>query len=173
MSTYLSLKNRAQYYVDARLAKGHPPRDAQRKPHPPRAGPRHRGEGAHRTHHARKEDGVESNQARNRNPSCTEVPRRGLPGRKRTEGHNNGLLHFQFEESQGRCGLESIVLRPEKLGLAYDKKSDVLYISAGKPREADDSIEPQEGVVIRTRKGELVGITIIGLKSRDRKSVVE
>ena len=62
--------------------------------------------------------------------------------------------------------MESIVLRPEKLGLAYDKKSDVLYISAGKPREADDSIEPQEGVVIRTRKGELVGITLIGLKSR-------
>ena len=65
-----------------------------------------------------------------------------------------------------RCGLESIVLRPEKLGVAYDKEGDVLYISTGKPREADDSIEPQEGVVIRTRKGELVGITIIGLKSR-------
>ena len=44
------------------------------------------------------------------------------------------------------------MLRPEKLGVAYDKESDVLYISAGKPREADDSIEPQEGVVIRTRK---------------------
>ena len=58
------------------------------------------------------------------------------------------------------------MLRPEKLGLAYDKESDVLYISTGKPREADDSIEPQEGVVIRTRKGELVGFTIIGLKSR-------
>ncbi len=48
----------------------------------------------------------------------------------------------------------------------YDKKSDVLYISVGEPREADDSIEPQEGVVIRTRKRELVGITIIGLKRR-------
>ena len=58
------------------------------------------------------------------------------------------------------------MLRPEKLDVAYDKKSDVLYISTGKPREADDSIEPQEGVVIRTRKGELVGITIIGLKAR-------
>jgi uncharacterized protein YuzE len=46
----------------------------------------------------------------------------------------------------------------------YDKENDVLYISAGKPREADDSIEPQEGVVVRTRKGVLVGITIIGLQ---------
>jgi uncharacterized protein YuzE len=48
--------------------------------------------------------------------------------------------------------------------MEYDKENDVLYISAGKPREADDSIEPQEGVVIRSRKGELVGITIIGLQ---------
>ena len=62
--------------------------------------------------------------------------------------------------------MESLVLKPEKLDIEYDDKSDVLYISVGKPREADDSIEPQEGVVMRTRKGELVGITIIGLKGR-------
>ncbi len=54
-------------------------------------------------------------------------------------------------------------MKPGKLDVQYDKESDVLYISTGRPREADDSIEPQEGVVIRTRKGELVGITIIGL----------
>ncbi|MDE1853961.1 MAG: DUF2283 domain-containing protein [Thaumarchaeota archaeon] len=62
--------------------------------------------------------------------------------------------------------MESLVLKPEKLDIEYDDKSDVLYISVGKPREADDSIEPQEGVVMRTRKGELVGITITGLKGR-------
>ena len=61
--------------------------------------------------------------------------------------------------------MEIIALKPKKLELDYDKKSDVLYISVGKPREADDSLEPQEGVVIRTRKGELVGITIIGLRN--------
>ena len=60
--------------------------------------------------------------------------------------------------------MESIVLKPEKLDIEYDGKSDVLYISVGKPKEADDSMEPQEGAVIRTRKGELVGITIVGLK---------
>ncbi|MCL4355577.1 MAG: DUF2283 domain-containing protein [Nitrososphaerota archaeon] len=47
-----------------------------------------------------------------------------------------------------------------------DGKEDVLYISVGKPRAADDSIEPREGVVLRTRKGELVGITIVRLKGR-------
>ncbi|MDA4123803.1 MAG: DUF2283 domain-containing protein [Thaumarchaeota archaeon] len=56
-------------------------------------------------------------------------------------------------------------MRPEKLDIDYDEKSDVLYISIGKPQEADDSMEPQEGVVIRTRKGELVGITIVGLRN--------
>jgi uncharacterized protein YuzE len=60
--------------------------------------------------------------------------------------------------------VESIILKPGKLDVEYDKENDVLYISAGKPREADDSVEPQEGIVIRTRKGELVGITIIGLQ---------
>lgn len=61
--------------------------------------------------------------------------------------------------------MESIVLKPEKLDIDYDQESDVLYISVGKPRRADDTIEPQEGVVIRTRKGELVGITIVGLRN--------
>ena len=61
--------------------------------------------------------------------------------------------------------MENIILKPEKLDIDYDEESDVLYISVGKPRRADDTIEPQEGVVIRTRKGELVGITIIGLRN--------
>jgi uncharacterized protein YuzE len=62
--------------------------------------------------------------------------------------------------------MEGLVLEPEKPDIEYDEKSDVLYISVGKPKEADDSVEPQEGVVMRSRKGRLVGITIIGLKSR-------
>ena len=61
--------------------------------------------------------------------------------------------------------MESLVLKPDKLDIDYDEKSDVLYISVGKPKDADDSIEPQKGVITRTRKGELVGITIVGLKS--------
>jgi uncharacterized protein YuzE len=62
--------------------------------------------------------------------------------------------------------MESLVIKPDKLDIDYDEKNDVLYISVGKPKEADDSIEPQEGVVMRTRKGELVGITIVGLHHR-------
>jgi uncharacterized protein YuzE len=57
-------------------------------------------------------------------------------------------------------------MKPEQLDIEYDEKGDVLYISMGKPKEADDSVEPQEGVVMRSGKGSLVGITIVGLKSR-------
>jgi len=48
--------------------------------------------------------------------------------------------------------MESLVLKPEKLDVEYDEENDVLYISIGKPKEADDSIESQEGVVMRSRK---------------------
>lgn len=59
-------------------------------------------------------------------------------------------------------------MKPRKLDIDYDQRNDVLYISVGKPREADDSIEPQEGVIIRTRNGEMVGLTIVGLKKHSR-----
>jgi len=62
--------------------------------------------------------------------------------------------------------LEKIAFRPERLSVKYDNMNYVLYISFGEPKEADDSIEPQEGVILRTRQGELIEITIIGLKER-------
>jgi uncharacterized protein YuzE len=62
--------------------------------------------------------------------------------------------------------MESLVVKPGKFDVDYDEKNDVLYISVDKPREADDSFEPQEGVIMRSRKGELVGITIINLRRR-------
>ena len=67
-------------------------------------------------------------------------------------------------------GVETLVLKPEKLDVEYDGKNDVLYVSVGKPKAADDSIEPQDGVVMRTRKGELVGITILRLRGRHETS---
>ncbi len=54
----------------------------------------------------------------------------------------------------------------EKIGLDYDAEGDVLYISFGQPQPADDSDVTDEGVVIRTRLGKIVGLTI--LNARDR-----
>jgi len=46
----------------------------------------------------------------------------------------------------------NLVLKPVKLDIEYDEKKDVLYISIGKPKEADESVESQEGVVMRSGK---------------------
>jgi uncharacterized protein YuzE len=49
----------------------------------------------------------------------------------------------------------------------YDEESDVLYISAGKPRPAL-GVDKGDGVIVRwdEQKREVVGLTIIGLRAR-------
>ena len=54
----------------------------------------------------------------------------------------------------------------DKVKLTYDDEGDVLYISFGEAQSADDSDVTDEGVVIRTREGKIVGLTI--LNARDR-----
>lgn len=58
----------------------------------------------------------------------------------------------------------------ERVDLDYDEEADVLYISFGKPREAKDSVEVEDGVVYRISDHEVVGITITDFKSRTLKS---
>jgi len=54
-----------------------------------------------------------------------------------------------------------------ELSWDYDGEADVLYISLGKPREAV-GIDIGDGVIVRydEAKGEVVGITILGLRDR-------
>jgi len=48
----------------------------------------------------------------------------------------------------------------------YDPRGDVLYISFGKPQEADDSDVTEEGVIIRLKEGTIVGLTILNASKR-------
>lgn len=48
----------------------------------------------------------------------------------------------------------------------YDPKGDVLYISFGKPQEADDSDITEEGVIIRLKEGKIIGLTILNASKR-------
>jgi len=48
----------------------------------------------------------------------------------------------------------------------YDSVGDVLYISFGKPQEADDSDITDEGVIIRLKEGKIVGLTILNASKR-------
>ena len=57
--------------------------------------------------------------------------------------------------------------KKERLNWEYDEEADVLYISTGKPEKAL-GLDVGEGVIIRYKEktGEVVGLTIIGVKQR-------
>jgi len=65
--------------------------------------------------------------------------------------------------------MEKIAISLEKIDLDYDEQADVLYISFGKPREAEDSVEVEDGVVYRIANNEVIGITITNFKARTLK----
>ena len=52
-------------------------------------------------------------------------------------------------------------LMTKDIRLDYDEEGDVLYISFGKPEAADDADVTDEGVVVRTRDGKIVGLTVL------------
>jgi uncharacterized protein YuzE len=60
-----------------------------------------------------------------------------------------------------------ILDRRERLDWKYDSAADVLYVSVGKPRKAV-GIDIGQGVVVRydEAKGEVVGLTILGVRQR-------
>ncbi|MCX6089603.1 MAG: DUF2283 domain-containing protein [Candidatus Atribacteria bacterium] len=53
-----------------------------------------------------------------------------------------------------------------KMILDYDREADVLYISLKKPQKATDSEMLEDGVLLRYRDEELVGITILDVSKR-------
>jgi uncharacterized protein YuzE len=59
-----------------------------------------------------------------------------------------------------------INLPPKKMWLDYDKDADVFYINFKKPQRATDSEMLENGVLLRYRGTELVGITIMEASKR-------
>jgi uncharacterized protein YuzE len=56
----------------------------------------------------------------------------------------------------------------------YDEEADVLYLSIGNPRKAT-GVDIGQGVVVRydEKKREVVGLTILGVRSRLAESLKE
>ena len=55
-----------------------------------------------------------------------------------------------------------IIRLPEtKMWIDYDKEADVLYISFKRPQQATDSEMLDNGVLLRYRGDELIGITVL------------
>ena len=53
-----------------------------------------------------------------------------------------------------------------KLWLDYDAEADVLYISFRRPQKASETVEEEDGLLLRYRGKDLVGITILDASKR-------
>ncbi len=53
-----------------------------------------------------------------------------------------------------------------KLWIDYDKEADVLYINFKRPQRATDSEMMKNGILLRYRDNELVGVTILDASQR-------
>ena len=49
----------------------------------------------------------------------------------------------------------------ERFWVDYDRDAEVLYISFRRPQDADDSLMPMAGILLRYRQEELVGETVL------------
>lgn len=67
-----------------------------------------------------------------------------------------------------------ILEKKKNLDWDYDEEADVLYISIGAPTKAV-SIDVGEGVIVRynEKTGEVVGLTIIGVKAKTLLAIKE
>ncbi len=65
-----------------------------------------------------------------------------------------------------------ILERKQNLSWDYDEEADVLYLSVGEPRPAL-GVDIGEGLIVRmdAAEKEVVGLTVVGLRSRLLKSL--
>jgi len=57
-------------------------------------------------------------------------------------------------------------LNLKRINIEYDEETDVLYLSSSEPKEAEDSVQVEDGIIYRLAGDEIVGITITHLKNR-------
>ena len=65
--------------------------------------------------------------------------------------------------------MDASVEGPTKLDVFYDKVADVLYISFGPPREADDSKMTQKDIIVRRAGGKIIGLTVLSFSKRTKQ----
>ena len=53
-----------------------------------------------------------------------------------------------------------------KLWLDYDAEADVLYVSFRRPQKATETVEDDDGMLLRYRGKELVGVTVLDASKR-------
>jgi uncharacterized protein YuzE len=69
--------------------------------------------------------------------------------------------------SEAIKAISHIIKLPEtKMWIDYDKEADVLYISFKRPQRATDSEMLKDGILLRYKDDELVGITVLEASKR-------
>ena len=69
--------------------------------------------------------------------------------------------------------MEAVIKNVRDIDIFCDKDRDVLYISFGKAQEADDSELTDNDVVVRHRKGRIIGITVLEFSKRPPAKIWE
>ncbi len=62
--------------------------------------------------------------------------------------------------------MEAVIKDARDIDIFCDKEHDALYISFGKVQEADDSELTDNDVVVRYRKGRIIGVTVLEFSKR-------
>jgi uncharacterized protein YuzE len=57
-------------------------------------------------------------------------------------------------------------LPTQRMWVDYDEEADVLYLSFRKPQRATDSEARDDGIIVRKRGKEIVGLTILDASTR-------
>ena len=69
--------------------------------------------------------------------------------------------------------MEAVIKDARDIDIFCDRDHDALYISFGKVQEADDSELTDNDVVVRYRKGRIIGITVLEFSKRPPAKIWE
>ncbi|MFH1096541.1 MAG: DUF2283 domain-containing protein [Candidatus Desantisbacteria bacterium] len=77
-----------------------------------------------------------------------------------------GIISREVMEEFSQITPHLLKLPVSKMWIDYDKEADVLYISLRKPQKATDSEMLDNGILLRYKGDEVVGITVLEASMR-------
>jgi len=69
--------------------------------------------------------------------------------------------------------MEAVIKDARDIDIFCDRNNDTLYISFGKVQAADDSELTDNDVVVRYRKGRIIGVTVLEFSKRPPAKIWE
>lgn len=76
------------------------------------------------------------------------------------------VLRQEFIDEVFKVTHSLLKLSQKKMRIDYDESADVLYISFQRPQKATDTEMTEDGILLRYKDDELVGITILDASKR-------